>query len=105
MEKRSRDFKGVWISNAVLRSSELSLMQKVLLIEIHSLAADHGCFASNRYFSEFLEIHPRTVSAHLSSLKSKGFISMTIHNHNRRVISIQRKAGLSPSSRRKINRK
>ncbi len=88
MEKPSRDFKGVWIPREVWLSEQLSLMEKVLFVEIHSLDNERGCFASNHYFSEFFGIHPRRVAAHVSSLKSKGFITVTVANYNERVIHV-----------------
>jgi hypothetical protein len=49
MEERSQSFKEVRISNAFLRSSELSLMENGLFIEIHLLAAKRVCLAFNNH--------------------------------------------------------
>jgi hypothetical protein len=86
MEKPSRDFKGIWIPKDIWLSDQLSLMEKVLFVEIHSLDNERGCFAGNRYFAEFFGLHPRRIAGHIASLKQKGFISVTIHNLNERVI-------------------
>jgi len=53
MERPPRDFKGIWIPKEVWLSEELSLMEKVLFVEIHSLDNERGCFASNKYFGDF----------------------------------------------------
>jgi hypothetical protein len=82
MEKPSRDFKGIWIPKDIWLSDQLSLMEKVLFVEIHSLDNERGCFAGNRYFAEFFGLHPRRLAGHIASLKQKGFISVTIHNLN-----------------------
>ena len=86
MEKPTRDFKGIWIPKDIWLSKELSLMEKVLFVEIHSLDNERGCFAGNRYFAEFFGLHPRRIAGHISSLKQKGYISVTVHNLNERVI-------------------
>lgn len=81
-----RDFKGVWIPREIWLSSTLSLMEKVLFVEINSLDNERGCYASNRYFAEFFGISPRQIATHIASLKEKGFITVTIQNQNERVI-------------------
>jgi len=86
MEKPSRDFKGIWIPKEIWLSDQLSLMEKVLFVEIHSLDNERGCFASNKYFAEFFGLHPRRIAGHIASLKEKGFVTVTIHNLNERVI-------------------
>ena len=86
MEKPSRDFKGIWIPKEIWESHQLSLMEKVLFVEIHSLDNERGCFASNKYFAEFFSLHPRRIAEHIASLKEKGFVTVTIHNLNERVI-------------------
>ena len=86
MEKPARDFKGIWIPKEIWLSDQLSLMEKILFVEIHSLDNERGCFATNKYFADFFGLHPRRIAGHIASLKSKGFITVTIHNLNERVI-------------------
>ena len=43
MEKPSRDFKGIWIPKEIWESENLSIMEKVLFVEIHSLDNERGC--------------------------------------------------------------
>jgi hypothetical protein len=43
----NRDFKGVWIPKDVWLDHNLTWMEKLLLVEIDSLDAEKGCFASN----------------------------------------------------------
>lgn len=86
MEKTQRDFKGVWIPKEIWLSEKLSLMEKVLFVEIHSLDNERGCFASNRYFAEFFNISERQITTYISSLKDKGFITVSIRDRNDRTI-------------------
>jgi DNA-binding transcriptional regulator PaaX len=86
MEKVPRDFKGVWIPKEIWLSDQLSLIEKVLFVEIHSLDNERGCYASNRHFAEFFGISERQIRTYIASLKAKGFITVTIKNRNERVM-------------------
>jgi len=86
MEKPSRDFKGIWIPKEIWESENLSIMEKVLFVEIHSLDNERGCYASNRYFSEFFSVSERQIQTYIASLKAKGFVTVTIQNRYERVI-------------------
>jgi hypothetical protein len=85
-ERIVRDFKGVWIPREIWLSEQLSLMEKVLFVEIHSLDNERGCFASNQYFADFFAMSARQISTHIGSLKEKGYITITIVNQNERTI-------------------
>jgi Helix-turn-helix domain len=86
MEKHDRDFKGVWIPKEIWLSENLSLMEKVLFVEIHSLDNERGCYASNDYFGRFFGVSGRQIRTYISSLKEKGFVTLTIYDRNKRVI-------------------
>jgi hypothetical protein len=105
MERPQRDFKGVWIPREIWLSPELSLMEKVLFVEIHSLDNERGCFASNRYFAEFFRVSPRQIGTYVAALKEKGFISLTIVNRNERTIHVTGKyAYVNAEKMRRLNR-
>ena len=53
MKKIQRDFKGIWIPKKIYLAEGLSWTEKILLVEVDSLDKGKGCFASNKYFSEF----------------------------------------------------
>ena len=91
MERPPRDFKGVWIPKEIWLSDQLSLMEKVLFVEIHSLDNERGCYASNRYFSDFFGVSERQIRTYVGSLKEKGFISVSIRNRNERVMRVMGK--------------
>lgn len=88
MERPARDFKGIWIPREIWLSEELSLMEKVLFVEIHSLDNERGCYASNRYFADFFGVSERQIRTYVGSLKEKGFVSVSIRNRNERVIRV-----------------
>jgi len=105
MEQAPRDFKGVWIPKEIWLSDQLSLMEKVLFVEIQSLDNERGCYASNKYLADFFGLHPRRIAAHIASLKSKGFIFVTVHNQNERTIKVVGKYARVPDTEvRKLQR-
>ena len=86
MAKHTRDFKGVWIPKAIWLSDKLSLMEKALFVEIQSLDNERGCFASNQYFADFFGISDRQIRTYVASLRTKGFVTVTVHDRNKRII-------------------
>lgn len=86
MPKNERDFKGVWIPKEIWLSEKLSIMEKVLFVEIHSLDNEDGCYASNRFFADFFRVSERQIRTYIGTLKDKGFITVTIKNQYDRVI-------------------
>ena len=86
MAIEDRDFKGVWIPREIWLSEKLSLVEKALFVEIHSLDNERGCYASNRYFAEFFAVGERQIRRYIASLKAAGFVIVTVKNKNDRVI-------------------
>lgn len=74
----NRDFKGIWIPREIWLSEDLSMTEKVLLVEIDSLDNESGCFASNEYFAKFLKISKDRVSRLISGLCKKGYLTSTM---------------------------
>lgn len=103
VERHERDFKGVWIPREVWLSTELSLMEKVIFVEIHSLDNERGCFASNAYFAEFFGVSVRQIATYVASLKKKGYIESTLVNGFERTIRVTGKyAYPNANERRKL---
>lgn len=73
----NRDFKGIWIPKEIWLNPDLTLMEKVFLVEINSLDNEKGCFASNEYFSKFFGITRQRASQIILNLKEKGFLKIS----------------------------
>ena len=71
----NRDFKGVWIPKDIWLDDKLTWMEKLLLVEIDSLDAEQGCFASNDYFAKFFQLSKSRISDLIGQLVSKGYIT------------------------------
>ena len=83
----NRDFKGVWIPKDVYLNPNLSLTEKILLVEIQSLdMSNAGCFASNDYFAEFLGCTKTTISLGIKKLKELGYIYQESFDGRKRVL-------------------
>lgn len=81
-----RNFKGIWIPKEVYLNKELNWTDKILLVEIHSLDNEAGCFASNEYFSEFLDVSTTTISKSISKLISFGYMYIESFDGRKRVL-------------------
>lgn len=85
MSEYERDFKGVWIPKEVWLNRDLSLIEKVFLVEIDSLDNKDGCYASNKYFSEFFDISKGRCSQIINQLKDKGLISIEYEREGKEI--------------------
>lgn len=83
----NRDFKGVWIPKEIYLNENLSLAEKILLVEIDSLdMSDAGCFASNSYFADFIGVSSTTISIGISKLKDLGYIYQQSFDGRKRIL-------------------
>lgn len=74
-----RDFKGIWIPKEIWLDNNLTWSEKMLLVEIDSLATlEKGCIATNEYLSDFFNLSKDRISKLISSLKSKGYIEVKL---------------------------
>jgi len=83
-----RKFKGIWIPNYVWLSKDLTLQEKVFLVEIDSLDNNGGCYASNAYFGKFFGLSTTRVSLVIKSLIDKGYLTSIIKQNegNKRLL-------------------
>lgn len=84
----SQNMQGLWIDLDILRDSNLSLQEKFVLAIIKALDKHNGCFASNKYFAELLQVTSKRASDIIQSLISKKYITSTIEDHYKRTIKI-----------------
>tara|TARA_R110001592_G_scaffold30305_4_gene108791 strand:- start:912 stop:1664 length:753 start_codon:yes stop_codon:yes gene_type:complete len=83
----NRDFKGVWIPKEIYLNEHLSLVEKILLVEIDSLdMSEKGCFASNTYFADFIGVSATTISIGVSKLKDLGYIHQVSFDGRKRIL-------------------
>ena len=87
MEDNERAFKGIWIPKEVWESKELTLQQKVMLVEIDSLDNERGCYASNKYFSEFFGISSGRVSQVINELIDKGYLNAEYIKEDNQILA------------------
>jgi hypothetical protein len=73
--KENRDFKGVWIPKETWLNIDLSIIEKVLLVEIDSLDnSERGCFASNEYLAKFVQLSESRVAHIISDLRKRNYL-------------------------------
>lgn len=70
-----REAKGIWIPMEIYILEDLSWQEKLLLVEVDSLDNDTtGCFASNKYFSDFLGVSESRIANLISGLIQKKYL-------------------------------
>lgn len=73
----NRQFKGIWIPKEIWLTENLNIQEKIILVEIDSLETqDKGCYASNKYFSDFFKLSTQRVSQIIQTLNEKGYIKI-----------------------------
>lgn len=82
-----RKFKGVWIPAELWLDRELSITEKVMLVEIESLQDDvKGCYASNAHFAKFFGLSNSRVSEIISGLAEKSMVTVELIRDGKRVV-------------------
>jgi hypothetical protein len=75
----TRAFKGIWIPAEIWLNPDLSITEKVMLVEIESLQDPvRGCYASNAYFAKFFGLSTSQVSRVITSLARLGFVDVKL---------------------------
>lgn len=75
---QERKFKGIWIPKEIWITQDLSIQEKIILVEIDSLEDEvRGCFASNKYFANFFQLSASRVSHIINDLEAKGYIELS----------------------------
>jgi hypothetical protein len=87
--KENRDFKGVWIPKEIWLNTDLSIIEKVLLVEIDSLDnSDRGCFASNEYLAKFVQLSESRVAHIISDLKKREYLVVVFTDGRNRGLKL-----------------
>lgn len=97
-----RGFKGIWIPREIYLNQDLSPTEKILLAEVESLDKGEGCYASNKYFAQFLKISEGQCANVLTSLRKKGLLITKRFDGRTRWLSLNpdfRKTGTLPSGK------
>ncbi|GBG94624.1 hypothetical protein LFYK43_10830 [Ligilactobacillus salitolerans] len=83
--KQDRKFQGVWIPAKYWLDEDLKIVEVVFLTEINSLDNDQGCFASNKYFSEFFGLTAGRCSQVINGLVDKGYLSVEYDREGKQI--------------------
>ena len=82
-----RAFRGVWIPADIWMNRDLSLQEKVMLIEIDSLQhPGRGCFKTNKKLAEFFGLTAGRVSQIVKSLEEKGFVRVEQIRQGKQIV-------------------
>ena len=81
-----RNFKGIWIPKEIWLSKDLTIIEKMFLVEIDSLDNEKGCFASNGYFADFFDISKGRCTQIIKSLEAKGYIKISLEYKGKQIV-------------------
>ena len=84
--EKNRDFKGVWIPKEIWLNENLTMIEKVILIEIDSLDNEEGCIAGNDYLAKFCQCSNWAVSTAIKKLVGMGLIEIVNFDGRHRII-------------------
>jgi hypothetical protein len=73
-----RQFEGIWIPKEIWLDQTMGWSEKLLFVEIRSLANNGECFASNEYFAKFFGLSKDRISKMLTCLNRKGLIDIQL---------------------------
>lgn len=82
----NRDFKGIWIPKEIWLNNDLTLLEKIILIEIDSLDNENHCIAGNDYLAEFCNCSERKVSDAIKKLTELGYIEVVTFDGRHRTL-------------------
>ena len=96
---------GIWIDIEILKDQNLSIQEKVIFAMIKALDKGHGCYASNRYFAELLNVTPKRASDIVRSLITKEYVVSEIENFYKRILRVNKKEEVQEQSEPQENEK
>jgi hypothetical protein len=82
----NRKFKGIWVPKEIWLNKDLSMQEKMFIVEIDSLSGKEGCFATNEYFAEFFNLSKRRIQGVFQQLKEKNLIKITLIYNNKKEV-------------------
>lgn len=81
-----RDFKGIWIPKEIWLDERLNALDKIILMEIHSLDNEEGCYASNKYLAEFCQCSEVKISKSIALLIKLGYVKVKSFDGRKRFL-------------------
>lgn len=95
--ERNRDFKGVWIPKEIWLNEELTMLEKIILVEIDSLDNEEHCVAGNEYLAQFCQCSEWKVSTAIKKLQELGYVEVvSFDGRHRRLRSCLWKFHIQP---------
>lgn len=88
----NRDFKGVWIPKEIWLNEELTLLEKIIFVEIDSLDNENHCIAGNEYFATFCNCSESKVSKAIKKLKELGMVEELSFDGRHRKLRVVKNA-------------
>lgn len=86
-DELKRDFKGIWIPKEIWLEDKLTMLEKVIFLEIDSLdVSEEGCYASNEYLSKFCNCTETKVSKAVAKLVKLNYLKIIKFDGRKRFL-------------------
>lgn len=99
-ESFERDFKGIWIPKEIWLDEKLTVLDKVILMEIDSFDSGDGCWAGNDYLAEFCQCSERKVTEAVAKLIKLGYVRVLRFDGRRRFLTSCLTKNVTPHSKK-----
>ena len=81
-----RDFKGICIPKQIWLNKDLTVMEKLFLVEIDSLDNEDSCFASNAHFAQLFDVTKGRCTQIIRSLEQKCYVEIVLIREGKQVV-------------------
>ena len=88
MNTYDRDFKGIWIPKEIWLNENLTLLEKIIFVEIDSLDNENHCIAGNEYFANFCGCSESKITKAISKLQSLNMIEVVSFDGRHRKLRV-----------------
>lgn len=102
-EKYKFTIVGMWIPGDIAFDERLTYTDRFLFSYINILDNSNGCFASNRFLANIMNVTSRTITAGISRLKDFDYIKQESFDGRNRILKVNPAySGISKQSRKKF---
>lgn len=83
--RHERGFKGIWIPAEIWLNKDLTIVERLFLVEIDSLDNEKGCFASNAHFAEMFDLSKGRCTQIIRALEAKSLITVELEREGKQI--------------------
>ena len=82
------EMKGIWVPLEIWENKELTIQEKVIIIEVDSLDHGGGAYIQNEYFFEQFKISLKQTTCTINSLIEKNLLFIYLGTEGQRLLKV-----------------